>query len=356
MNSSGQRLLAICPIGIGNFLLLAPALDHLKKSRPEVHLTLLSLKKGIGSIAERFPFIDDVIEINAGKKMSPFDKFAFFGKLYNRFDESYAFFPSNRMEYNLLPFMIRAKSRFSFRYARYGFRTLSFLNTVLVPVAEKTHDLVQNFRLLEQGGIIRPDHLSLLRFPLAESEIHFADEYLSTHHLRNSKLIGIHPGSSAEHGMDKKRWSPDGFAALAHLLSKDGDYRFLIFGGPEESAIKQETANHIGPLATVVQTHSLFETAALIGRCHRFLSNDSGLMHIAASLKVKTCGIFGPTDDTRTAPYGEGHLVIRQSMNCCPCWTLKNVGKREACQYDDFRCLAKLSLSEVFEKVKPWIA
>jgi heptosyltransferase-2 len=145
------------------------------------------------------------------------------------------------------------------------------------------------------------------------------------------------------------------FAELARLIQKGNNARFLIFGGSEEKRIKDELQKAIGAASVIVETGSLFETAAVISRCARFISNDSGLMHVAVSTGVKTCGIFGPTDDKRTAPFGREHLVVRGLEDCSPCWTIRNVGKREDCRYSDFRCLENLPAEYVFDKIKGWL-
>jgi heptosyltransferase II len=349
------RLLAICPIGIGNFLLLVPALEHLKTKRPDLHLTLLSLKTGITALALRYPLIDAVITVDANKKQGAAAKLSLVKQLFRKFDVSISFFPSNRLEYNLLPFAALIPKRVAYRYHSRSFRTLSWLNNIKVPVFDKLHDLTQNFTATHELGLPLPEETAMPVFLLSETEKAFAVDYVRKAGLEGKTLIGIHPGSSAEHHMDKKRWPVSSFAELAGLILKEKDARFLIFGGPEEKEIKDELGRALGSSAAVVETKSLFETAAVIARCSRFISNDSGLMHVATSLRVKTCGIFGPTADSRTAPFGKEHLVVRGPEECSPCWTIRNVGKREGCLYEDFRCLRNLTAEAVFGRMKDWV-
>jgi heptosyltransferase-2 len=58
---------------------------------------------------------------------------------------------------------------------------------------------------------------------------------------------------------------------------------------------------------------------ALVKRCRLFLSNDAGPMHIANALGVPVVAVFGPTDPQTTAPFGNGHELVRQSVECSPC-------------------------------------
>ena len=350
-----SRLLAICPIGIGNFLLLAPALKHLTECKPDVRVTLLALKGGIAPVAERYPFIHDVISIDATRKTGLLGKVKSVRSLMFRFDVSAAFFPCNRREYNLLPAAAMIPRRIAFRYFQDSFRNLAWLNSTLVPVSESMHDLEQNFTILEALGVSRPEKFEMVHFPLAESECIYANNWLTERGLENELLIGFHPGSSAEHGMERKRWPIDRFASLGMKLIRDKGCRILVFGGPEEKEIKHAVTEAIGPLAVSVDTGNMFETAAIIARCNRFISNDSGLMHVAVSLGVPACGIFGPTDDKRTAPYGERNIVVRGLDDCSPCWTIRNVGTREECKTHDFRCLSELRADDVYKKIQGWL-
>jgi heptosyltransferase-2 len=293
--------------------------------------------------------------VDADRKQSLAAKIRLIRKLFRKFDVSLSFFPSNRLEYNILPFVSRIPERIAYHYHSRSFKTLSWLNNKRAPVLDNIHDLTQNFSLLQELDLPLPDKVRMPAFPLIENEKDFAKQYIRKIGFEERTLIGIHPGSSAEHDMDKKRWPVERFAELAGMIGKDSDARFLIFGGPEEKEIKDTLANTIGNRATAVETGTLFETAAVISLCYRFISNDSGLMHVATAAEVKTCGIFGPTADTRTAPFGTGHLVVRGPAECSPCWTIRNVGLREACGYEDFRCLRNLTARDVYAKIKTWL-
>jgi len=350
-----ERILALCPIGIGNFLLLLPALRHLKDKKPDTRLTLLCLKQEIFQLTKRYPFIDEALLLDSEKDKTPLAIARLLAKIKERFDLSIAFFPSNRLEYNVLPFLARVKERIGFRYCIKRWKSAAFLNTCLVPVFDDRHDLFQNFTPLTAMGITPHPAPAMLPVPLTEDEKAFALAYLRRHNPEGLPLIGFHPGSSSGQNMDKKRWPLPSFAALAQQILGEKPMRVFIFGGPEEEDLKKTLAAYIGPAADAVETRSFGETVALISRCQRFITNDTGLMHVAASFGIKTCGIFGPTDDTRTAPFGEGHLIIRQDLECSPCWTIQNVGRREFCKYGDFRCLRNLTAEAVYEKIQRWL-
>jgi ADP-heptose:LPS heptosyltransferase len=267
-------------------------------------------------------------------------------------DTAISFFPSNRLEYNLLLFLSGAKHRIAFRYKLKRVRSANFLANRRIDALDGFHDVQQNLRVLDALGA-KPE--ASLAFPklFDEADSEAANAWLSQKGMAGRDLIGMHPGSSAEHGMVSKRWPESHFSELAKRLAKEFSSAILIFGGPEENPIKRAVAYSAGLTTISVEGLTIRQTGALISLCRFFVSNDSGLMHIAALSGVPTAGIFGPTDDTRTAPWGQGHLVMRNE-SCGPCWTIANVGVREHCRYQDYRCIKDLSVDEVFERIREW--
>jgi heptosyltransferase-2 len=84
---------------------------------------------------------------------------------------------------------------------------------------------------------------------------------------------------------------------------------------------------------------------ALIEKCALFITNDSGLMHVAAALNVPLVGIFGSTNPVTTGPLGINSRVVQVSMDCSPCLNSE-------CPKDHFNCMAQISVDRVFDVVK----
>jgi heptosyltransferase-2 len=83
---------------------------------------------------------------------------------------------------------------------------------------------------------------------------------------------------------------------------------------------------------------------AIIARCRVFITNDSGLMHVAAALGVPLVAIFGSTDPSRTGPLGANSRVLYQALSCAPCLKTQCPRNRE--------CMEAITVEEVFEEVK----
>ncbi len=351
-----MKILCICPIGIGNYLMFYPACVALKRRRPDLSLHLLGLRRGILDFAEGDSLWDGIHVLDPTKTKAFSAKIEIVQTLRRaRFDVSLNFFPENRREYNLLPFLAGIPKRIAFRYTKEPVGKMAFLRTDAVKVDETLHDVRQNISLLRKLVDIDPGE-EPLSFPVLcnEKDEAWAGEYLSS--LDADRYIGVHAGSSAEHGMDAKRWGAEKFAGLADALSQKLSARVLLFGGPDEALIKQKVVDGMKQPGHIVQPVSLRRTAALLGRCSIAVCNDSGLMHLSACFGTPTVGIFGPTDERRNGPMGEHTLVVRRHMKGFPLWTAANVGSRGVPEGINPReSLERLSVEDAWDMIEPWI-
>ena len=115
----------------------------------------------------------------------------------------------------------------------------------------------------------------------------------------------------------------DGFAEAASSVALQESASVALFGSESERAL-------CDAIAESIQTHgvaainlagrtTLREFIDLAAACRLFLTNDSGAMHIASALGVRTVAVFGATDDIATGPTGPLARVVRQDVDCSPC-------------------------------------
>ncbi|ANS84170.1 ADP-heptose--LPS heptosyltransferase [Vibrio scophthalmi] len=170
---------------------------------------------------------------------------------------------------------------------------------------------------------------------------------IEKYHLNTqSKVIGLCPG--AEFGPAKK-WPETHYAEVAHTMCQQGHHVWL-FG----SAKDLDTCNHIKeqvPSEFSDQIHilagltSLIEAVDLLGACETVVSNDSGLMHVAAAVGCNVVAIYGSTSPKYTPPLAENVEIVHTNIECRPCF------KRE-CQFKHLRCLSELSPQQVLNSIK----
>lgn len=155
-------------------------------------------------------------------------------------------------------------------------------------------------------------------------------------------LIGLAPG--AAYGPAKK-WFPERFAAVVDRLIDDTGARAILFGSDgdrESTAEVRKNARH--PLIDIAGRTNLREAIALISRCDLFISNDTGLMHIAGALGIPMVAIFGSTNPKTTSPVGEASVVIHRDVPCSPC--LKPICPT------DFSCMDLIGVDEVYSAAR----
>ncbi len=83
---------------------------------------------------------------------------------------------------------------------------------------------------------------------------------------------------------------------------------------------------------------------ALIECCDAFVTNDSGLMHVAAAAGTPLVAIFGSTDAVATGPFSKNAVVIQKDLPCIPCL-------KPECK-SDFRCMEDIGVEEVLAAVQ----
>ena len=352
-----MKILCICPIGIGNYILCYPAWARLKQSLPDASLTLLGLRTSIADIARGDALWDDIVLFDPTKLKGKIgEQVRIIGQIRNRtFDVSLSFFPSNTWQYNLLPLLCGIPIRWNFDYIRHGKKALSFLNTNRQPVDVSLHDVTQNLAIVDVFTGKKSTNAPIFPRLFGDSDAAWV-ENLIVSIGENKRYIGIHAGSSADHGMDAKRWAPDRFTALADRLCEKFGLEALIFGGKEESDLKEQIATTMRQPSHNIEPQSLAKTAAIIDQCALMLCNDSGLMHMAACQNVPTIAIFGPTDELRNGPFGECTLVVRKKMDGFPVWTAASVGDRKLPDgVDPMASLKALTVDDAWVQIASWL-
>jgi heptosyltransferase-2 len=160
-------------------------------------------------------------------------------------------------------------------------------------------------------------------------------------------LIGLCP--SARHFT--KMWPPERFAESAAALGTRHNAGIVLFGSASErdrcSAVANQVAS-MAPSVAVLNTAgmlSLPETAAAMDRCSVVLTNDSGLMHIAAARKRNIVAVFGSTvRQFGFFPPAGGSIVIEEhGLNCRPCTPIG----RASCPRGHFRCMLDIAPARV---------
>jgi lipopolysaccharide heptosyltransferase II len=150
--------------------------------------------------------------------------------------------------------------------------------------------------------------------------------------MPDGPMLAIAPG--AEYG-PAKRWPSRHFASVATARRNEG-WRIWLFG----SSADREVAAQIPCDLDLTGRTSLEQAVTLLAFSDAVLSNDSGLMHVAAALGKPQVALFGPSDATRTGPHNPAATVLSLGLDCSPC-------HKRVCPLGHHRCLEDLAPGKV---------
>ncbi|MDX9822591.1 MAG: lipopolysaccharide heptosyltransferase II [Syntrophales bacterium] len=320
---------------IGDAVLTLPSLAAVRAAFPAAHVSVLA-KPWVAEVYALCPEIDEVIlyrrpGIHEGIR----GLIRLAGELrVRRFDA--VILLQNAIEAAILSCLARIPVR-----AGYGTDGRALLLTHAVKKAPGIGDVHQTRYYLEMVKALgcretgKELHLATGR----EHEL-LADKLLDRLGMAGKHpLVGIAPG--AAYG-PAKRWFPERFAAVADRLILDQGASILLFGSDGDRPAAASVSRHAaGPLVDIAGQTGLKEAIAVMARCDLFISNDSGLMHLATALGVPTVAIFGSTNPMTTAPVGKRSVVVRREVDCSPCL-------KTDCP-TDFRCMDRITVEDILE-------
>lgn len=173
--------------------------------------------------------------------------------------------------------------------------------------------------------------------------------WLGRHEVEEEALVvALCPG--ATYG-PAKRWPADRFIEVGRQLRARVKVHLVVIGNEAESLLVSLICKGIGEGAMALTGQSLRHVAAILQVCKVAVSNDTGLMHLAAAVRVPTVAIFGSTSPRWTAPLGDAHHVVYKAVPCSPCFQRTCIRREK-----DYLCLQEISPEEVIGAVVSQIA
>lgn len=310
---------------LGDAVMNVPAVQAVKKGRPDVHLTVLAPAK-LADVWREVPEVDEVLVIGPRESI-----FSVAGRLRRgRFDA--AIILPNSLRTALEVFLAGVPRRAGFA----GHRRRWLLNQVAKGRKKRR----------SQPHTLRPEHhaknyLRLVQeFGAGEPPVWPDSRSLAP--SNQPPVLGLCPG--AEYG-PAKRWPVEKYRAVMEKISAATDAEWRIFGVAKDrplAAILCE--NFPGRVVDRTGQTTLRELLEELREVRLLVTNDTGTMHLAALLGTPTVAIFGSTEPSLTGPLGEGHVVLRHQVECSPCFL------RE-CPLD-FRCMEGVTVDAVVEAIR----
>jgi heptosyltransferase-2 len=322
-----SHALVIAPQWIGDAVMTEPLLARLA-ARGE-QLTVAALP-WVAPVYRAMPQVAVVIDLPfAHGRLDWAGRWRIARSLHGRFDAAYVL--PNSMKAALLPWLAGIPRRVGYQ----GEGRYVLLNRRL-PNPPDRPPMVAFYSALA-GGPPPPSERPRLQFDQATL-------------VRVTAAAGVVPGAywafapGAEYG-PAKCWPAAHYAQLARALHARAGQPVLLLGSGKEAALCEEIAAAAGGACRVLAGQTaLVDAMALIAAAGGVVSNDSGLMHVAAAFGVPQAAVFGSTSPEHTPPLNRRARVLwlkdELQLECMPCFD-------RVCRFGHYRCLTGVAPARV---------
>ena len=321
------KSLVIAPQWIGDAVMAEPLLARLSASGETLSVAALPW---VAPVFHAMPQVAEVIELPfAHGRLDWAERRRIAAGLRGRFDAAYVL--PNSIKSALIPWLAGIPKRSGYQ----GEGRWLLLNRRL-PNPDGRPPMVAFYSALA-GGTPNADERPTMHFDAATVQA-------------ATRSVGVEPGAywvaapGAEYG-PAKCWPAVHYATLARTLFERDGLPVLLLGSGKEAALCEEIATAApGACRVLAGKTSLRDAMALIGAARGMVSNDSGLMHVAAAFGIPQAAVFGSTSPEHTPPLNPRASVLwlkeELKLDCSPCF-------ERTCRYGHTRCLVELAPARV---------
>jgi len=331
-----KKIIVRLPNWIGDSVMATPFLHLLPKAFPKGYITVIG-RKWVTDLFLHFPGIHELWAID--DKKNPLSMISLIKKIkHSHFD--IGFLLANSFRSALVFYLGGIKKRIG--YSK-DLRRLLLTHPKEITDAIMALPMVEYYaRLLSDYTDIDSQHLLMRLYP-DEKEREKAKSLLVQNGWNGkTRLVGINPFAFQ---WITKRWFPERFAKVADQLIDSYGVGCVFVGMKRDRPLFEKIRKMCkNPLIDLVGKLPLPVVPAVLEKYALFITNDSGLMHIAAAMDTPIIALFGPTDWKRTAPFSQKAVVIRKQLDHEPCM------KPKCCRA--FECMDKITVQEVIDEAK----
>lgn len=334
-----NNILVVGPSWVGDMVMAQSLFIRLKQIYPESSISVLAPPWTLPLI-ERMPEIAEGISLPFGHGELKLGQRRNFGHSLRKKDFDGAFILPNSLKSALIPFHAKIPYRAGWR----GEMRSWILNDSRVLDKQELPLMVHRFVALAENSYDTSSGYPKPALIVNEKKLPLA---LEKHSLTAEKrILGICPG--AEFGQSKQ-WPAEHYAELAAEMVDRG-WQVWLFGSPKDQQMAEAIQGHIpleqqSSFRNLAGKTDLSEAIDLMSLATAVVSNDSGLMHIAAALGIAVVGIYGSTSPDFTPPLADRVKLLALELDCRPCF------KRE-CPLEHLNCLKQLPASQAISAVQ----
>jgi heptosyltransferase II len=329
-----HRILVIAPNWIGDAVMSQPLLAVIKASYPNAAIDVLATP-WVAPVYRACSEVAELIESDLRHGQLQWGLRRALATQIKQRDYASCYVLPNSFKSALIPWLANIPVRIGYQ---------GELRRFLLTETKANSPKTQRIPMVEHyANLCTPDTLTRLpHLSPTASELEAARTRLQVAGIQTDSFVVLCPG--AEYG-PSKRWPAAHFAALAQsVLKEKPNASVVLLGSSSDRAIGDAIVSGAASQGRIFNwcgTPSLDEAIAIISLCSKVVSNDSGLMHIAAALQVPQVAIFGSSDPNHTPPNSAKAIIISLHLPCSPC-------HQRECPLGHLNCLNQISPESVF--------
>jgi heptosyltransferase-2 len=341
-----NRILIVAPNWIGDAVMSQPLLANLKAIYPQSQIDVLA-SPWVAPIYRACSEVHQVIEARLEHKQLQWGLRKQLAKQLELNQYAACFVLPNSLKSALIPWLANIPFRIGYQgEMRFGLINLALDNPSKVNRPPMANHYLALANVLEHSQEIDTSQPADPKLNISSAAKESIGAKLQVASIKEKSIYVLCPG--AEYGITK-RWPDDHFASLAQqLIASEPDAQVILLGGKDDQALGESVrtqAKNDSQIHNWCGKTSLDEAIALIGMSKALVSNDSGLMHIGAALKVPQVAIFGSSDPHHTPPLSDKAKVLWLNLACSPCH------KRE-CPLGHLKCLKDILPATVLDAIQ----
>jgi heptosyltransferase-2 len=324
-----MNILIIGPSWVGDMVMAQTLFQCLKMRHPDCAIDVLA-PDWSRPLLERMPEVRQALSFPLGHGVLELATRRRIGKsLAGRYDQ--AILLPNSMKSALVPFFAGIALRTGWKgEMRYG-----LLNDVRKLDKDRYPLMIERFMALAYpAGVALPQP-----YPRPSLQIDPATRDAALAHFGlslDSPVLALCPG--AEFG-EAKRWPSEHYAKVAEAKIREG-WQVWLFGSKKDHPVVEDIRSRLIPglreeAVNLCGETSLAQAIDLLSCAASVVSNDSGLMHVAAALNRPLIAVYGSSSPKFTPPLADQVEIIRLGIECSPCF-------ERTCRFGHYNCLVQL--------------
>lgn len=330
-----RKILIIAPAWIGDMVMAQSLLIHLKELYQSVCIDVVAPRATL-ALVDRMPQVDEGLLLDIGHGQLLLGDRYRVGKSLRQKRYDQAIVLPNSLKSALIPWFANIPVRTGWKGEfRYGLlNDLKYLDKNRLPL------MVQRFCALATNDM-GDQEVETPRPALSVDEDNLNRLLKSMNLDTRRPVLGLCPG--AEYGVTKQ-WPANYYAAIAdHYINKGG--QVWIFGSKGDAGVGAQISNTVSAVnrnacVDLTGKTALVDVIDLISQTTCVVTNDSGLMHVAAALNRPLVVIYGSSSPEFTPPLTDSAAIASLKLNCSPCF------KRD-CPLGHTNCLHQLYPQQV---------